>query len=157
MNRILGALLAGLFFIHAADVPFELFKGNSLSHGCCCKDSIVCGCKHGNRICRLNKRRLTPGAEGDVSASPCHSKKPFQLSKTLANKSYSLLNALNCGLPEDKSASSSYPKEFCLISCSGIFLREIPGIFSFSKGRGYCLLLDRRLDRPPRFIASFPS
>ena len=157
MGHILAGLLAGLFLIYAAEVPFELFKSNSLSHSCCCKDSVVCRCKHSNRICRLNKQQLTPSAQDDVSASPSHSKKPFQLSKALTNKNYSVFNALNCGLPEDKSASSSYPKEFCLISCSGIFPREIPGAFSLSKNQGYTLLLDRRLDRPPRFTASFPS
>lgn len=155
MRRIFCGLLAGFFLIYAAEVPFGFFKDKSLSAvSCCCKDSAARSCKHINRMCHLNKQ-LSLNAKAVSLGSVCHSTTTAKPNKILENRDYSIFSALNCGFSKDKSVYSSYPKEFCLISYLGISPYQASEPFSLNKEQGFILFLDRRLDKPPRFIPHF--
>ena len=130
MPRIFSLFFLSFFILNIADIPFELIQKHSALQQCCCKSGI-CRCKHMNRgHCPMQRKNISPQAQSkDTGFSPW-----------------------NCEAEGQKSISPVYSKEFYLEGSSMPFRYAPPQFLFHSFLNNASLLLDQRIDQPPRIF-----
>ena len=140
MQRIFALVLISFFSLNLIETPIPARSQDSCQLKRCCCGSISCHCKN----CPMKHN----------SVKQCHLKNENKTADNhLSQKtkvSFPIFRDAGCDFGKDHAASPHYSKEFHINNSTADVLPKEPDFFSIPTGTFLALLIDHRLDKPPR-------